>query len=100
MPKTKQAMKKQSYVVVRTYSAGVHVGYLVARDGKDVTLRDARRIWSWVGARTLSEVATAGITAGPRVSVAVPSITLTEATEIIETTEAGAESLRGATWQS
>ena len=92
--------KKQPYVDIRTYSAGVHVGYLVARTGKEVTLHDARRIWSWVGARTLSEVATAGIAAGSRVSVAVPSITLTEAIEIIETTEAGEESLRGATWQA
>jgi len=28
---------KRKYVVVRTYSAGVHAGELVSRDGKEVT---------------------------------------------------------------
>ena len=30
-------------VIVRTYSAGVHFGRLVERDGKEVVLNDARR---------------------------------------------------------
>lgn len=34
-------------VVVRTYSAGVHVGTLSEREGKEVMLVDARRIWRW-----------------------------------------------------
>jgi len=36
------------YVVVRTYSAGVHVGVLQAASGKEVRLSEARRIWSWL----------------------------------------------------
>ena len=32
-------------VIVRTYSAGVHFGYLVAREGKEVRLTRSRRIW-------------------------------------------------------
>jgi hypothetical protein len=43
------------YVIVRTYSAGVHFGRLVARRGKEVDLADARRIWFWKGANTLNE---------------------------------------------
>ncbi len=34
----KKTETKTPYVVVRTYSAGVHVGELVKRDGKEVTL--------------------------------------------------------------
>ena len=30
-------------VIVRTYSAGAHFGYLVSRDGKEVTLDRSRR---------------------------------------------------------
>ena len=43
------------YVVVRTYSAGVHIGVLRERAGKEVVLGDARRLWSWSGALTLNE---------------------------------------------
>ena len=47
---TKTAAKKKPapkgtapYVVVRTDRAGVHVGVLAAHQGRQVTLRDARR---------------------------------------------------------
>lgn len=71
-------------VIVRTYSAGVHIGTIEKRDGKEVTLTNARRLWRWSGAFTLSAVATKGIDRSEsRISVPVPSIILTEAIEII-----------------
>ena len=71
-------------VLVRTYSAGVHIGTLKERNGKEVTLTNARRLWSWSGAFTLSAVATQGVDRGnSRISVAVPEILLTEGIEII-----------------
>ena len=73
---------KGKYVVVRTYSAGVHVGTLVSMKGREVMLKGARRIWSWTGAFTLSELSQRGISSG-RVSCAVPTIVLTEAIEVI-----------------
>lgn len=90
--------KAGRFVVVRTYSAGVHCGELVSRDGKEVVLAKARRIWKWMGAWTLNEVAAAGVAEGSRISGEVPSITLTEAIEVLECTEAGAASLRAAKW--
>ena len=77
------------HCVVRTYSAGVHLGVVVSRDGTHVVLRNARRLWKWNGAFTLSEVATKGVSkSGSRIAVAVPLIELTEAVELIPTTEA------------
>jgi hypothetical protein len=77
------------HCVVRTYSAGVHIGEVLAKDGTNVLLKDARRLWKWNGAFTLSEVAQAGISkAGSRLAVAVPLIELTEAVELIPTSEA------------
>lgn len=71
-------------VLVRTYSAGVHIGTLKSRDGKEVLLENARRMWSWNGAFTLSAVATKGVDRSrSRISASVPEITLTEAIEII-----------------
>lgn len=70
-------------VIVRTYSAGVHIGTLEAKAGKEVRLTGAHRAWYWKGAFTLSEVATKGVGKGSKIGVAVPSIELTEAIEII-----------------
>jgi hypothetical protein len=81
------------YCVVRTYSAGVHVGIVAAVDGRNVELRDSRRIWSWTGALSCSEIAMSGITGG-KVAVAVPIHYLTEAIEIIPTNEKAEECLR------
>lgn len=77
------------HVLIRTYSAGVHFGTLQAKDGTNVLLSGARRLWKWSGAFTLSEVATAGVDVrGSRIAVEVPFIELTQAVEIIPTTEA------------
>lgn len=85
-------------VIVRTFSAGVHFGYLARREGKEVDLIKSRRIWSWQGANTLSEIATLGLDS-KRSRVAVPvSITLTEAIEIIDCTDAGVQSIEAAQW--
>jgi hypothetical protein len=94
------ATKKQQYVVVRTFSAGVHVGVLAKRAGKEVTLATARRIWSWRGANTLSEISLRGVGSGSRVSEPVPEITLTEAIEIIPCTDAARANLEAATWSA
>ena len=81
-------------VIVRTYSAGVHFGTLAARDGKEVTLTNARRIWYWEGAFTLSAIAQNGVKDTSKLSVEVPEILLTEAIEIIPCSEASAANLR------
>ena len=76
------------YVIVRTYSAGCFAGELVSREGSEVTLANARRLWYWDGAASLSELAVRG-TSKPHdcnFPVAVPSIVLTEAIEIIPAT--------------
>lgn len=74
-------------VIVRTYSAGVHIGELTDKAGKEVALKDAHRLWYWKGAFTLSQVAADGVKAGSRVGVAVPTIELTEAIEILPITD-------------
>jgi len=76
------------HVVARTYSAGVHIGTLSEAEGTAIVLKDARRLWKWGGAFTLSEVATTGINPEQsRMAVAVPEILLTQATELLPTSE-------------
>jgi len=93
--KSKNAKKA---VIVRTYSAGVHFGYLVSRNGKEVVLERSRRLWRWFGAWTLSEVATSGVDTSKSKIGAPVNITLTEAIEIIDCTPAAIENLESAKW--
>lgn len=91
--------KKNTVVVVRTYSAGVHVGRLVRHRGKEVELADAHRIWRWRGANTLHELALHGAAQEwTRISERVGSIMLTEAIEIIPCTDRAADDLRTPRW--
>jgi hypothetical protein len=77
-------IKKGSFVLIRTYSAGVHFGTLISRDGQEVHLSNARRLWSWNGALSLSEVASKGIDLNnSKISVPVEEILLTQAIEIM-----------------
>lgn len=82
---SKKSSKTLKAVIVRTYSAGVFYGYLKARCGKEVDLVDARRIWSWEGAASLSQVAVDGVGKSSRIAVPV-NLTVTEAIEIIDVT--------------
>jgi hypothetical protein len=85
------------YVIVRTYSAGSFAGVLVERSGKEVTLRDARRLWYWDGAASLSELATAGTSKPTRCKFPAPvsEIVLTEAIEVISVAPEAEASIRG-----
>lgn len=77
------------HVIVRTYSAGVHAGVLKSREGREVVLTDARRIWYWDGAATLSQLAVDGTSkpANCKFPCPVNEILLTEAIEIIPMSE-------------
>ncbi len=81
------------HVIVRTFSAGVHMGTLLRKEGENVLLRDARRLWKWAGAFTLSEVSQNGVqNSGSRIACLVPMIELTNANEIIPTSEKARDS--------
>lgn len=88
---------KEPYVIVRTFSAGVHAGYLHSREGKEVVLRSTRRIWYWDGAFTLSQLALSGSSKPEncKLSVVIPEIILTEAIEIIPVTGQAREIIEG-----
>ncbi len=81
--------------VVRTFSAGVFFGTLVDRNGKEVVLNDARRLWYWVGAASLSQLANEGVSKPEKCKFPAPvsTVLLTEAIEIIPATEAAIASI-------
>ncbi len=72
--------------LVRTYSAGVHIGDVLKVDGMECHLGNALRLWRWEdGGLSLSAVATNGIKKG-RLNFA-KEVYLTNVIEMIPTTE-------------
>ncbi len=85
------------YVIVRTYSAGVFAGVLSTKDGKEVVLTDARRLWYWSGAASLSQLANEGVKKPLECKFPAPvkSVILTEAIEILLVTPQAKKSIKG-----
>lgn len=87
--------KKKPYVIVRTYSAGVFAGTLESRKGREVVMTNARRLWYWSGAASLSQLAQEG-TKDPgncKFPVPVERVELLEAIEILSVTPAAKASI-------
>lgn len=93
------AAKSTKIVLVRTQSAGVHVGTVKSFVGAMVTLENARRVWRWRGANTLNELANKGADESwSRISEPVPTITLTQAIEVIPCSDVAAANLQKSRW--
>ena len=87
--------RDEEYVIVRTYSAGVFAGYLEKRNGKEGTMLNARRLWYWSGAASLSELAVNGVSKPNdcKFPCEVAKIELTEIIEIISCTDKAKKSI-------
>ena len=94
---TKAAKPSDKNVIIRTYSAGVFAGALKSRKGREVVLTNARRLYYWSGAASLSQLAVDG-TSNPaqcKFPVAVPEVTLLEAIEILPLSDKAKASIDG-----
>ena len=88
-------LNTMEYVIVRTNSAGVFAGYLESRNGQEVIMRQARRIWYWDGAASLSQLAVNG-TSKPencKFPIAVNKVELLQVIEILDCTEKAKQSI-------
>lgn len=97
VPQVAEQRDGMTYVMIRTYSAGVHCGYLKSRDGKESVLLDSIRIWNWSGAASLSQLAMEGTNNPNSCKFGMPittSLVLTETIEVIEMTETAKQSIK------
>ena len=92
---TKTSEKEKEFVIARTYSAGVFAGTLENREGKEVTLSNARRLWYWQGAASLSQLAVDGTSAPEKCKfpTPVPTVVLTECIELLSVTPQARKSI-------
>lgn len=81
--------------MVRTNSAGVFAGVLKSRKGSEVILKNARRIYYWTGAATLSQLSQDG-TSSPdtcKFPAVVPEVVLLGVIEIIPMSKKAVDSI-------
>jgi hypothetical protein len=70
---------------------------LYSREGREVVLKNARRLWYWSGASSLSQLAMEGVKRPNecKFPCEVDSVTLLEAIEILDVTENAKASIAG-----
>ena len=84
-------------VIVRGDRSGVFFGTLTAKEGREVTLDNCRRLWYWDGAASISQLALDG-TAKPincKFTVTVEKIVIMDAIELIPCTDKAINSIEG-----
>ena len=88
---------ESKYKIVRTFSAGVFFGKLESLEGKVGVVKNARRLWYWKGAASLSELAVRGVKYPEECKFPTPvsRITLTEVIEILDVTPEAVKSIMG-----
>lgn len=89
-------MKSKQYSIIRTYSAGVFAGYIKSRNGKEAVITNARRLWYWSGAASLSELSLNGAKNPEQCKfpAEVSEVTLTEVIEILPCTKEAEKSIK------
>ena len=87
-------MKK--YQIVRTFSSGVFAGYIESRNGQEVVMTDARRLWYWDGAASLSQLAMEGTKCPDSCKFPCPvdRVELLQAIEILDCSDVAEKSIR------
>ena len=88
---------KKSRKIVRTYSAGVFFGQVEHLDmaAQTAVLKNARRIWYWSGAASLSELAMRGTSdpGGCKFPTPVARVELAQVIEVLDVTSDAAKSI-------
>lgn len=91
------------YCVVRGRDFGVFAGTVEAVENERALLKNARRLWYWDGAASLSQLAMEGVKAPKNCKFTVPvsSIVLSGIIEIIPATEQAQKIICGVTeWKT
>lgn len=92
------SLKGKEYCIIRTYSAGVFAGFYNRKiKGKEGTIYNSRRIWSWQGAASLSQMANEGVKKPDECKFAqvVSEVDLKEIIEVIPCSKKAKEIIEG-----
>ena len=87
--------KGMKYCIVRTYSAGVFAGFVKERKGQEAVVLQARRLWYWSGAASLSQLSVDGVSRphNCKFPCEVEQVELTNVVEVIPCTQKAKDSI-------
>lgn len=103
--KSKTAESRHRYFgkkcMFRTYSAGVHFGELISKNGQTAVVKNAHRVHYWVKACSISQLAMEGDKNidGCRIAMAVNEIELDRVIEVIPMTDDAYNNLTSNIWK-
>ena len=81
--------------IIRGDRSGVFYGEIASRSGREVTIKNCRRLWYWDGAASLSQLAAKG-TKAPKAckfTDTVDELTILDAIELIPCSETACKSI-------
>ncbi len=87
---------KEKYYIVRGERSGVFAGNIIERNGREVLMKNVRRLWYWDGANSISQLAEDG-TVCPRnckFSMTVDEVLVLDAIEIDTCSEKAERSIK------
>lgn len=93
---------KAQYYIIRCYEAGVFFAQIEKREGNDVTLLNARKIFYWSGAAAVEQLAMTGpMNPGEcKITMVVPRMTVMNPIQIIPCTQEATDAIeRIAVWK-
>ena len=89
--------QNENWYIIRCDRAGVFFAQIEERRGDEIDLKNARRLWYWEGAASLSEMAVSGVKKPKscKFTVTVHSMTVLGVIEIIPCSEEAVRSIQG-----
>jgi len=82
------------HVIVRSANAGVFFGVLTQKDGDEVILSNARKIWAWNGANSVEDIAVQGFNSkNCKITTTVNEINILGVNQIIPCTEVAIDNI-------
>ncbi len=95
-------MSDQKWYIIRCDRAGVFFAHIKERRGSEADLTDARRLWYWDGAASISQLALEGVKKpnSCNFTVTVPEMTVLGVVEVIPCSDEAVESIQAVkTWR-
>ena len=86
---------ENKYYIIRCDRSGVFFGQIAGRNGQEVKLRNARKLWYWDGACAVEQLAVDGVTntSSCKFTVVVPEMVVTDAIQIFPCSDKAAKIL-------
>ena len=88
-------MNRGDYVIVRGDKSGVFAGYLAEKNGKEIKLTKARKLWYWDGAAAVEQLSFDGVSKPEncKFTLIVDEIIILDSIQVLKCTKKAKENI-------